>query len=138
VDQLLALGEFDRAEAVLHNRILPQLRARSSATEEELVGFEGMMSGYVQAVRDRDADALMACCSSAEIGPALFASIGELDRGLDALTRLVAEDPGYGTTFLVTLWVSEWDDVRDDPRFREALRYLNLEGVEPRRAPPGS
>jgi len=134
VNELSRLGEHDRAQERIGSDLMPAVRAQSSLNDEQFADMERRFRALFGAIRDRDGMALEACCSATY--PGAFAEIGDTERALNQLTRVVAEDPGYGTTFLVTLWTSAWDDVRDDPRFVEALRYLNLEGVEPNRSPP--
>ena len=134
VYELSRLGEHDRAQERIGSDLMPAVRAQSSLNDEQFADMERRFRALFGAIRDRDGVALEACCSATY--PGAFAEIGDTERALNQLTRVVAEDPGYGTTFLVTLWTSAWDDVRDDPRFVEALRYLNLEGVEPNRSPP--
>jgi TolB-like protein len=134
IEELSVLGAHDRAMARIGSDLMPAVRAQSERTEPELREGEAIWRSLVAALRDRDGAALEACCS--ETYPAAFARIGDIERALDQLARVVDEDPGYGTTFLTTLWAEEWDGVRDDPRFVSALRFLSLEGVEPDRAPP--
>ena len=106
-------------------------------TREEQAMLDRMIEAYYDAMRSRDSEALEACCAAA-VFPWSYALLGDTDRALDALVDLVAIDPGYGNEWQTSLWSPMWDGYRTDPRFVEALRHLNLEGVEPRRAPPGS
>ncbi len=135
IEELSALGAHDRALARIQSDLIPAIRAQALLSDEQLREAEARWRSAFAAVRDRDGAALEACCS--DIYPAAFVRIGDTERALDQLARVVEEDPGYGTTFLTTLWTDDWDGAREDPRFVAALRFLNLEGVEPDRAPAG-
>jgi adenylate cyclase len=134
INELSNLGMHDRALARIDTDFVPALRARSLLSEDELVGSARQFRALFEAMRDRDGAALEACCDGGY--PGAFAQIGDTERALDQLTRTIEEDPGYGTTFLVSLWIPAWDGLREDPRFHSALQYVNLEGEEPDRAPP--
>ncbi|MCL7990608.1 MAG: tetratricopeptide repeat protein [marine benthic group bacterium] len=135
INALLALGEIDRAEALERAEIMPRIAAKSGMSDEERAELDGETEAIFAAFRAEDGAALAAAMQPWQ-DPWLLAMIGDIDRALDALSSYVANAPGYGATWQTNLWTADWDGFRDDPRFREVLTRVNLEGVEPRRAAP--
>jgi TolB-like protein/Tfp pilus assembly protein PilF len=132
-----ALGDWDRAERVNRDGLASAVRLQGAVSESERAFIDKQITEYYGAMRNADGAALEACCARA-IYPWEYALIGDIERALDALEKLAAEDPGYGNQWQESLWSPLFDGHRSDPRFVEAQRSVNLEGVEPRRAPPAS
>jgi len=132
-----ALGDWESAERSVRDGLAAAAGMQGERDPEEQAMLDRMIEAYYDAMRSRDSEALEACCAAA-VFPWSYALLGDTDRALDALVDLVAIDPGYGNEWQTSLWSPMWDGYRTDPRFVNALRHLNLEGVEPRRASPGS
>ena len=132
-----ALGDWESAERSVRAGLAAAARMQGERDPEELALLDRQIEAYYGAMRSRDSEALEACCAAA-VFPWSYALLGDTDRALDALVDLVAIDPGYGNEWQTSLWSPMWDGYRTDPRFVNALRHLNLEGVEPQRAAPGS
>jgi len=130
-------GDFDGAESRRLSVLIPLIVERDGLSPEERSAREAQTKPLFEALRNGDGAALEACCP-AHARSHLLSAIGEMDRALDALSGEMQADVGFGTALQSWLWSAKWDDVRSDPRFREALRVMNLEGVEPHRSPPGS
>ncbi len=132
-----ALGDWDSAERSVRAGLAAAAGMQGEQDPEEQAMRDRMIEAYYGAMRSGDSEALEACCA-AIVFPWSYALLGDTDRALDALVVLVANDPGYGNEWQTSLWSPTWDGHRTDPRFVNALRHLNLEGVEPQRAAPGS
>jgi len=132
-----ALGDWDRAERVTRAGLTSAARLQGAMSEVEQAFVDTMITEYYGAMRSADGGALEACCAQT-VYPWEYAMIGDMERALDALEKLAEEDPGYGNQWLESLWSPLWDGYRSDPRFVEAQRRVNLEGVEPQRAAPGT
>ncbi|MEJ2482534.1 MAG: tetratricopeptide repeat protein [Gemmatimonadota bacterium] len=129
-------GDFDQAERVLLEEIFPRLEASGRMTSEERATRSEQVRREMAALRGGDIEELEACCAPVSWGS--YLKLGEEEKALDALAADARADVGFGTVRQSGMWVASWDGLRSDPRFREAARLMNLEGVEPRRAPPGS
>ena len=133
----LLIGDFDRAESRATNVIIPLVAELDSLSPEERSTLEVDTHSMFEALRNGDGAALEACCPQ-QANPYTYSMIGDMDRALDALVHRARTDVRFGTIAQHTMWMAAWDDVRSDPRFQEAVRIYNLEGVEPHRSPPGS
>jgi hypothetical protein len=60
--------------------------------------------------------------------PEVWMLVGDTARALRELEELTF-DPPFMVPYL--LWTPIWDPVRDDPRYEEMLRRLDLEGHVP-------
>jgi TolB-like protein len=129
-------GDFDQAERVLLEETFPRLEASGRMTSEERATRSEQVRREMAALRGGDIEELEACCAPVRWGS--YLKLGEEEKALDALAADARADVGFGTVRQSGMWVAGWDGLRSDPRFREAARLMNLEGVEPRRAPPGS
>jgi TolB-like protein/thioredoxin-like negative regulator of GroEL len=129
-------GDFDQAERVLLEETFPRLEASGRMTSEERATRSEQVRREMAALRGGDIEELEACCAPVSWGS--YLKLGEEEKALDALAAHARADVGFGTVRQSGMWVARWDGLRSDPRFREAARLMNLEGVEPRRAPPGS
>jgi hypothetical protein len=129
-------GDFDQAERVLLEEIFPRLEASGRMTSEERATQSEQVRREMAALRGGDIEELEACCAPVRWGS--YLKLGEEEKALDALAADARADVGFGTVRQSGMWIAGWDGLRSDPRFREAARLMNLEGVEPRRAPPGS
>ncbi|MEJ2328192.1 MAG: tetratricopeptide repeat protein [Chromatiaceae bacterium] len=129
-------GDFDQAERVLLEETFPRLEASGRMTSEERATRSEQVRREMAALRGGDLEELEACCAPVSWGS--YLKFGEEEKALDALAADARADVGFGTVRQSGMWVAGWDGLRSDPRFREAARLMNLEGVEPRRAPPGS
>ncbi len=134
----LRLGEFERARAVARTGMLPRIVAEEGLDTQQAGELDQKLSAFIEAVQNRDGAALEALSSPEAASPWTLALIGDMDRALAALARLVETYPGYGATWQTSLWSPDWDGVRQDPRFQEILRQMELEEFEPVRAAPGS
>jgi TolB-like protein len=134
----LRLGEFERARAVARAGMLPRIVADEGLDAQQAGELDRELSAYIEAVRNRDGAALEALAPPEAVDPWTFAQIGDMERALAALARLVETYPGYGATWQTSLWSPDWDGVRQDPRFQAVLRQMELEEFEPVRAPVGS
>jgi len=132
-----AVGDWDRAEHSAREFWAPPSREQGDRSDAERRKREQMITDQFNAMRIGDGEALEACC--AEIAyPTSFALIGDMEGALDALSRLADKDRGFGVNWQGSLWSPLWDGYRSDPRFVDFLRQMNLEGVEPQRAAPGT
>jgi TolB-like protein len=129
-------GDFDQAERVLLEETFPRLEASGRMTSEERATRSEQVRREMAALRGGDIEELEACCAPLSWGR--YLKLGEEEKALDALAADARADVGFGTVRQSGMWIAGWDGLRSDPRFREAARLMNLEGVEPRRAPPGS
>jgi adenylate cyclase len=137
------LGDFDAALNSLTREFLPLLVAQGRIAPADTAALVRYQTEVYAALRSGDTDSLAALAESGpgSVPPERYARLGDTERALEALTaeieREAAADLRYGTSYHAVLWSSVWDGVRDDPRFRAALRHYNLEGVVPRRPPSG-
>ena len=129
-------GDFDQAERVLLEETFPRLEASGRITSEERATRSEQVRREMAALRGGDIEELEACCAPVSWGS--YLKLGDEEKALDALAADARADVGFRTVRQSGMWVAGWDGLRSDPRFREAARLMNLEGVEPRRAPPGS
>jgi len=132
-----ALGDWESAERCVRGGLASGIPMEGEPDPEQLALLDQYLEAYYEAIRNRDGAMLEACCADV-VGPWTFALLGDTDRALDALVEWVAADPGYGNEWQTSLWSPLWDGHRTDPRFVEALRHMNLEGIELQRATPGS
>ena len=130
----LRLGEFDRAETLARAEMAPRIVAEEGLDAQQAGELDRELSAFTEAVRNRDGAALAALTPPEAADPWTFAQIGDMDRALAELARLVETYPGYGATWQTNLWSPDWDGVREDPRFQAVMRQMQLEGFEPERA----
>jgi len=98
----------------------------TSATLRALIGYAYARGG----VKDEAQKILHETLAKADLGAATFyyaaliySALGERDRALECLQKLYdARDE----RILAIKWDSEFESLRDDPRFRELLRRTNL------------
>ncbi|MBK5097199.1 MAG: tetratricopeptide repeat protein [Gemmatimonadetes bacterium] len=131
------IGEFDRAESRGTDVVIPLVAEMDGLSSEERSTWEAEYRSMFEALGNGDAAALEACCPR-QANSYTFSLIGDMDRALDALALEARTSVNFGTFAQSRMWMAHWDDVRSDPRFQEAARIYNLEGVEPHRSPPGS
>jgi TolB-like protein/cytochrome c-type biogenesis protein CcmH/NrfG len=132
-----ALGDWESAERSVREGLFSGIPVEGEPDPEQSALLDQYLEAYYEAIRNRDGAMLEACCADVA-GPWTFALLGDTDRALDALVEWVAADPGYGNEWQTSLWSPLWDGHRTDPRFVEALRHMNLEGIELQRPTPGS
>jgi hypothetical protein len=80
---------------------------------------------YRSLVSGNRAEAIAALKDSKQLASAWkannYALIGEKDTALDWLTQAINERDSMAP------WINSYDSLRDDPRFQELLRRMNLE-----------
>ena len=128
------LGDYDRAEAIARDEILPRFfDPGASEQEQEEVRLE-LQLGY-DAIRAGDTSAFSACCDRNGWDFELVLALGDTARAFEDLAGSFLERPRIGPIYYA-IWTEALDGYRADPRYQEMLRYAGLEGVEPKLAAP--
>ncbi len=111
-----------------HEEGLAAIRRSIELDPEDLLGPP--LLAWVSARAGQRDEALKALEQVEEQGPMLkeiaivYGELGDLDRAFEYLDRAYAEDPGNLTYLLADPTA---DSLRDDPRFAELMRKLELE-----------
>jgi adenylate cyclase len=131
----LALGDVDEAERLWRREFVPRL----GFDEATRAAWDGAGAARFAALRDRDRSGYEACCASFEDATDWMV-LGDTVRAIAVLGTLFRDGPRYDVGVLFLLWAPEFDGIRNDPRFRDALSdalaYVGLSGATLRRAPP--
>jgi len=123
-DSYLGKGLYEEAVATLQKSLILE-----GASEEEVVGLADAYAtsgemGYWQwqldYVKERAKQAYVRPIAFAEF----YAQLGEKDQAFEWLEKAYQERDG-GLVFLNVR--QEWDPLRDDPRFQDLLRRMNLQ-----------
>ncbi len=131
----LALGEFDRAEAVLLEEYVPRF-VDPDLNPSEQGGVRTRLAAGIDALRAGDVEAFDACCEQ-DGRLENYLALGDTARAFDMASEHVLAGPGFSVNVAQVVWYSAWDGLRSDPRYQEMLRHTGLEGVEPKRAAAG-
>ena len=134
---LLRRGNVDRAGAVLREEVFPRFVEPDRDQEEREAAYRSL-DELIAAFRARDVAAFEACCAEWPWFLNPYLVLGDTATALEKSYERFVELPRYNGNLPMVLWDTSWDGRRADPRYREMARHANLEGVEPRRAPPGS
>ena len=132
----LQIGDFDRAEAIVRDEIFPRFWD-ADRTASEQAEARGILSAGYDAIRAGDLDGYLACCGGWSSQSHLLA-LGDTARAFEIASERVLDRGRFRADRLANLWREEWNGYHSDPRYKEMLRYTGLEGVEAKRAEPGT
>jgi TolB-like protein len=130
-----ALGDFDRAEAVLREEYFPRY-VDPDLDPSEQGGARTRLAAEFDAIRAGDVEAYDACCEQdADVGH--YLALGDTARAFEMVSEWLLGQPRFNVSVAQVVWLTAWDGLRSDPRYLEMLRHTGLEGVEPKRAAAG-
>jgi hypothetical protein len=133
----LAIGEYDRAEAIVRDEIFPRFFDTRVAEGVQVQSREELKAGY-DAIRAGDIAAFDACCSPDDWEMVHFIALGDTARAFDMAVESMLSQPRFRSDGFGRLWYPEFSRFRSDPRFQEMLRYTGQEGAELKLAAPGA
>jgi len=133
----MAIGEYDRAEAIVRDEIFPRFWDTRIAAGVQVQNREELKAGF-DAIRAGDRAAFDACCSPDAWQGVHYIALGDTARAFDMVVESMLSQHRLRADGVGRLWIPEFSRFRSDPEFLEMLRYTGQEGAEMKLAAPGS
>lgn len=132
----VAIGDYDRAEAIVRDEILPRFVDVRAAADVRVNNREELVAGY-DAIRAGDIAAFDACCSPDDWQSVHYIALGDTARAFDMAVESLLSQPRFRADGFGRVWHPAFSRYHSDPRFHEMLRYTGQEGAELQLAKPG-
>jgi TolB-like protein/Flp pilus assembly protein TadD len=132
----LSVGDYDRAEAIVRDEILPRFFDTMVAAGVRVRSREELKAGY-DAIRAGDRAAFDACCDPENWQIAHYVALGDTARAFDMAVESMLARPRFRADGFGRIWWAGFSRYEADPRFQEMLQHTGLEGAELKLAAPG-
>ena len=132
----VAIGEYDRAEAIVRDEIFPRFLDTRVAEGVQVESREELKAGY-DAIRAGDRAAFDSCCSPDDWQIVHYIALGDTARAFDMAVESMLSQPRFRADGFGRIWWPEFSQFHSDPRFQEMLLFTGQEGAELQLAAPG-